>query len=1345
MNNLNFLVDVLKESPVFKTLEKNVKPGRTVCASGLSTINKSNIIYALCRLKGVTAFCLASDEKEAQTLCNDLSCMGLRAHVYPVRDFNFLDFQSRSHEYEHARLKVLLKLINHECDVAIACVDAAAQLTVPRNVLEQSVIEFEEGRELSLEKATKALTLLGYERFDAVEGSGQFSLRGGILDFFMPDSDYPVRCEFWGDEITDLSYFDIETQRRFKKADKITLSPSTEIVIEDRAALADKIEHKAKLLRSKNSAKAKEKLFSEAELIRSGAMIANADKFINQIYDKPESLFDYLARLKVLLKLINHECDVAIACVDAAAQLTVPRNVLEQSVIEFEEGRELSLEKATKALTLLGYERFDAVEGSGQFSLRGGILDFFMPDSDYPVRCEFWGDEITDLSYFDIETQRRFKKADKITLSPSTEIVIEDRAALADKIEHKAKLLRSKNSAKAKEKLFSEAELIRSGAMIANADKFINQIYDKPESLFDYLDRNTLVFASEFTAIQERGKSMDFISNETLMQGFEDGTLCRGFDRFALTFNECTEFLQSHGTIVLENFVHGSMPIKLSEIISFSTKQLSAWGGSYKQLKEDVDGLFTPESKGVIFAGTERAAKNLCDTFNADGINAVYSEGADKISKGELLVMQGALSAGFEYPSQKFFAITYSQVSYRPEKSKKKKKKTGQEIYSLSELAPGDYVVHNVHGIGVFGGIRKIDTHGVIKDYIKIDYAKGDVLYVPVTQLDMVAKYIGPKEDSRVKLNRLGSGDWQKAKARVKTSVKDIAKELIELYSQRMKAKGYAFSADNEWQRDFELSFEYDETPDQLRCCEEIKHDMMRSSPMDRLLCGDVGFGKTEVALRAAFKCIADSKQCALLCPTTILAWQHYQTVIKRFEGYPVRVELLSRFRTAKQQKEILQKLKRGEIDMIVGTHRLVQKDVEFRDLGLAIIDEEQRFGVAQKERFKELCKNVDVLTLSATPIPRTLNMAMSGLRDMSVIEEAPTNRQPVQTYVLEHDDAVINEAIRRELRRGGQVFYLHNNVETISSCAAKIQEAVPEAKIAIGHGKMKEGELSEVWRQMLEQEIDVLVCTTIIETGVDLPNANTLIIENADCMGLSQLHQLRGRVGRSSRRAYAYFTFRRNKVLTEIQQKRLAAIREFTEFGSGFRIAMRDLELRGAGNIMGAQQHGHMESVGYDMYLKLLDEAVSEEKGEQNVTKDLDCLIDISVDAHIPESYVESLTLRLDVYRRIADIRSNEDADDVIDELQDRFGKIPNSVLGLIDIALVRNKAYSMGIYEIRQNGTTLMLFVNELKSPQVADLLIALGGKAKLVAGAKPCVAVECKNSSAPLEILTKIFGVQ
>ncbi|MBQ1308943.1 MAG: transcription-repair coupling factor, partial [Ruminococcus sp.] len=669
------------------------------------------------------------------------------------------------------------------------------------------------------------------------------------------------------------------------------------------------------------------------------------------------------------------------------------------------------------------------------------------------------------------------------------------------------------------------------------------------------------------------------------------------------------ERFTAHGVTVLESFVHGSIPLPLSEIISFSAKQLSQWNGSYKQLTEDLRGLWLSGSSGVVLAGTPKAAKNLAENLQNDGYPAAYTESLPCTEKGRIYVMQGALSAGFELPAEKFFLISYGQTAYRPDK-KRRRKKEGQEIYNLSELSPGDFVVHSVHGIGVFSGIRKIDTHGVTKDYIKIDYAKGDVLYVPVTQLDMVAKYIGAQESAHVRLNRLGSGDWQRAKAKVKTSVKDIAKELIALYSARMKAKGYAFSRDNEWQRDFEAKFEYEETPDQLNCIQEIKRDMQRSAPMDRLLCGDVGFGKTEVALRAAFKCVSDSKQCALLCPTTILAWQHYQTVCKRFEGYPIRVELLSRFRTAKQQKETLEKLKRGEVDMVIGTHRLVQKDVTFRDLGLAIIDEEQRFGVQQKERFKELVKNVDVLTLSATPIPRTLNMAMSGLRDMSVLEEAPMNRQPVQTYVLEHDDAVINEAIRRELRRGGQVFYLHNNVDSISGVANRIVESIPEARVAIGHGKMKEQELSEVWRQMLAQEVDVLVCTTIIETGVDLPNANTLIIDNADCMGLSQLHQLRGRVGRSARRAYAYFTFRRSKVLSEIQQKRLEAIREFTEFGSGFKIAMRDLELRGAGNVMGAQQHGHMESVGYDMYLKLLGEAVREEKGELPKNDDLDCLI---------------------------------------------------------------------------------------------------------------------------------------
>ena len=596
----------------------------------------------------------------------------------------------------------------------------------------------------------------------------------------------------------------------------------------------------------------------------------------------------------------------------------------------------------------------------------------------------------------------------------------------------------------------------------------------------------------------------------------------------------------------------------------------------------------------------------------------------------------------------------------------------------------------------MFGGIRKIDTHGVIKDYIKIDYAKGDVLYVPVTQLDMVAKYIGPKEDSSVKLNRLGSGDWQKAKARVKTSVKDIAKELIELYSQRMKAKGYAFSADNEWQRDFELSFEYDETPDQLRCCEEIKHDMMRSSPMDRLLCGDVGFGKTEVALRAAFKCIADSKQCALLCPTTILAWQHYQTIIKRFEGYPVRVELLSRFRTAKQQKEILQKLKRGEIDMIVGTHRLVQKDVEFRDLGLAIIDEEQRFGVTHKEKIKQMKKDVDVLTLTATPIPRTLHMSLIGIRDMSVLEEPPMDRVPIQTYVMEYDEETVREAIRRELRRGGQVYYVYNRVNDIAEVALRISKLVPEARVDFAHGQMSQRELEQVMYDFINGDVDVLVSTTIIETGLDISNVNTMIIHDSDRYGLSQLYQLRGRVGRSNRTAYAFLMYTKNKMLQETAEKRLSAMREYSDLGSGFKIAMKDLELRGAGNLLGAQQHGHMNAVGYDLYCKMLSEAVKEAKGIQTMD-DFETTIDLNIDAFIPDSYISNEFQKLDIYKRIAGIESQQEYDDMLEELIDRFGEPTKAVLNLLAIARLKALAHQGYVTEIKQLGKDVRITLYE------------------------------------------------
>ena len=743
----------------------------------------------------------------------------------------------------------------------------------------------------------------------------------------------------------------------------------------------------------------------------------------------------------------------------------------------------------------------------------------------------------------------------------------------------------------------------------------------------------------------------------------------------------------------------------------------------------------------VVLAGNERSGQTVAADLRAQGLPAAYLDNPETVQRGTVVVTSGALSAGFEYPGAFFGLITHGRTAQGAVK-KKKRRTNSQEIYSLADLTPGDYVVHVSHGVGVFEGIHKLDMHGVVKDYIKVRYAKGDTLYVPVTQLDLVSKYIGPREDSAVKLSRLGGAEWQKAKTRVRHAVRDMARELIALYAKRMQVKGHAFPEDTDWQRDFEAHFEYEETEDQLRCIDEIKSDMERSSPMDRLLCGDVGFGKTEVALRAAFKCVSDSKQCAILVPTTILAWQHFQTITRRMEGFPVRVEILSRFRTPKQQEEILRRLRHGEIDIVVGTHRLVSKDVEFRDLGLVIIDEEQRFGVAQKERLKTVCANVDQLTLSATPIPRTLNMALSGIRDMSVIEEAPHDRHPVQTYVLEHDDGVVCEALRREIRRGGQAYYLHNDVATIERVAAKIQAAIPESRVGFGHGKMNEQELSEVWRKMIDHEIDILVCTTIIETGVDVPNANTLIIDNADRLGLSQLHQIRGRVGRSSRRAYAYLTFTRSKVLSDVAQKRLAAIREFTEFGSGFKIAMRDLEIRGAGNILGGEQHGHMEAVGYDLYLKLLGEAIKREKGEEVQEIDAGCLVDVQIQAHIPERYIADLNQRLDVYRRIADVRTREDALDVTDELIDRFGEPPESVNGLLEIALLRSQAAALGVSEIKQQGEAILFYQNKIDMKQVSHLVSGMKKRVMVNAGAKPYISV--KLSGTPLDTMRETLGL-
>lgn len=1048
-------------------------------------------------------------------------------------------------------------------------------------------------------------------------------------------------------------------------------------------------------------------------------------------------------RLEALSKLLTGAADCVIACMDAALQYTISPEELTKRMMTLSPGAELSIEGLLTALVQCGYQREEQIDGAGQFSSRGGIVDFFSPSDESPVRVEFWGDEVDSISYFDISSQRRTDSLDEVTIAPCSEVTPANAERLAGKIEKLAGTLRGKTAPKAKEVLFAEADKLKNGLRIGSIDKFITLVYSEFATLFDYFDpEDSMVFFSEGNKLKERVRTTGVQWGEDVKAYLAEGILCKGLTEFAKDWEYALQKAELLPTLFLDLFARGSYEVPTKTLHNFNVRQLPVWGGGVQILAEDLQNLLAQKRACIVLAGGERAASALAEDLKQAGLPAAYVENPSTAARGTVTVTLGTLTAGMDLPDAMLSVISHGRATATNKPKHKKHGKNSKAISSLSELSVGDYLVHAAHGIGIFEGIHKLEMNGIVKDYIKVKYAKSDILYVPVTQMDMVSKYIGPREDSTVKLNRLGGQEWQNKKTRVRAAVKDIAEDLIKLYAARMQQKGFAFPQDTEWQHDFEAHFEYDETEDQLRCITEIKDDMEKDVPMDRLLCGDVGFGKTEVALRAAFKCVTGGKQCAILVPTTILAWQHYQTVLKRMEGFPVDVELLSRFRSPKQQAEILKKVKRGSVDIIVGTHRLVSKDVEFHDLGLAIIDEEQRFGVAQKERLKEMCKSADVLTLSATPIPRTLNMALSGIRDMSVIEEAPQDRHPVQTYVMEFDAGVIFDAIRRELRRNGQVYYLHNDVESIHRVAARIQAAIPEARIGVGHGKMNEEELSEVWRQLMDHEIDVLVCTTIIETGVDVPTANTMIIDNADRFGLSQLHQLRGRIGRSTRRAYAYLTYAPQKALSDIAQKRLSAIREFTEFGSGFQIAMRDLEIRGAGNILGGEQHGHMESVGYDMYVKLLSEAVSLMKGEEPARPvDEGCLVDVQIQAHIPESYIESLNLRLDVYRRIAEVESQDDAMDVIDELIDRFGDPPDSVRGLLDVALLRNRASALGLSEIRQQNDALCFYKKEFNLAEVGALIQAMNGRVLFSAGSKPYLSVKL-GKQEPLDVMAEVL---
>ncbi len=1032
-------------------------------------------------------------------------------------------------------------------------------------------------------------------------------------------------------------------------------------------------------------------------------------------------------RLYTLSAIAGGAFSVCVGSVEAFVQYTLPKTALCENTFSLSAGDTLSEQFLTDRLVSAGYTRCEQIEGAGQFAVRGGIFDIFPTGETSPVRIEFWGDEIDVISYFDTATQRRTDSIDTIKIAPARETLI-DTTALSEKLK-KVLNSRKKLSQEQKNNIYNDLDAISSG-IFSKHDRYLPIGFDRPYTAFDYIDGDML-FVCDSAGIKEKLKNLHWQQGEDIKAMLSAGTLFAGCDRYSLDKGELLQEFSKNEAVFLETFARTAYETELSQLISISMSTLGAWRGGFSALCEELT------ENTVIMAGTQKAARLLCEELTEGGYNAVYSEEICGFPKG-ITVTVGSLSAGMRLPDEKFSLITSAGV---PKSKHTKVFKKGKGINSLDELHGGDYVVHAVHGIGIFSGIKKLENNGVVKDYIKIRYAKGDVLYVPVTQLDLVSKYIGAQDAATVKINKLGGTDWQKTRTRVRAAVKDMAKQLTELYSKRMSVKGHAFSADTDIQSDFERRFEFEETADQLRCINEIKADMERPVPMDRLLCGDVGFGKTEVALRAAFKCVSEGKQCALMAPTTILAWQHFNTVKRRFGDFPLEIRLLSRFVSKQSQAKTIKDLKHGNVDMVIGTHRLVSKDIAFRDLGLIIIDEEHRFGVAQKERLKELYPSVDVLTLSATPIPRTLNMAMSGLRDMSSLDEAPEDRQPVQTYVLEQDNSVLLDAINRELRRGGQVYYLHNRVESITACAARLKAQLPDAEIAVAHGKMDEEELSSVWRRLIEHEIDILVCTTIIETGVDVPNANTLIIENADLMGLSELHQLRGRVGRSPRRAYAYFCFKRGKGLSEIAEKRLDAIREYTEFGSGFKIAMRDLEIRGAGSLLGGEQHGHLESVGYDMYIKLLSDAISEEKGEKPPEEN-NCVIDVNISAHIPESYIPNLSQRLGIYRRIADIRTDVDMSDVIDELCDRFGDPPKAVMGLIDIALIRNRAAEHGITEISQTGGNLLLYVNEISPERTGVLLAHFKNRFMVNAGKRPYYSVRIDNGQSAATTLKEIM---
>ena len=1191
--------------------------------------------------------------------------------------------------------------------------------------------------------------------------------------------------------------------------------------------------------------------------------------FFGKVYVYPKKDFIFMGmeninnpfeheRMKILSKVLNGNFDVVITTLDAMLQYTLPCEKLKEYSVDIKIGETIKdLDMFLNKLVRAGYKRADIVEEPARFSVRGGIIDIFSPSEEYPVRIELFGDEIDAMGIFDPLTQRRIENIKEFKVIPATETVLDEKSR-ENCINLLENLVKSKKTEQnVIDRLYFEIDSLKNNEEISSKDRFISCIYDidKKSCLIDYFDPDDIIlFMNESVKINEKQKASEQIMTETVIDLIEKGYIDGKNADYGVSLEDFNISRLDFKTIICDTFVSG-LDMRLSGLYSFTTRQSPHFSEGFTILKEDLESYSSSGYKIAVFLDSDAGIRSFSDYLNDSGIKYILPDAKDINNKySDIENLPAGFAAiiktpkieyknnnilfdlqGFELPKQKFVLITDSQSDKRAEALKRQRSRNVQEsggryaktarqkLMSYTDLSVGDYVVHNNYGIGRFLGIERLTVSGgVQKDFIKIQYLGTDILYVPCNQLDLVSKYIGAgSEDSMVRLSKMGGPAWNKAKTKAKSAARDIAKQLIKLYAARQNKQGYAFAPDTEWQKDFESLFEYAETDDQLICSDQIKDDMMCSVPMDRLLCGDVGFGKTEVALRAVFKCVSESKQAAILVPTTILAWQHYQTILSRFREFPVKIDFLSRFKSKKEQEAVIKKLRAGTIDIIIGTHRIIQKDIKFKDLGLLIVDEEQRFGVAHKEKLKQLAENIDVLTLTATPIPRTLNMALSGIRDMSVIEEAPHDRIPVQTYIFEYDENVITEAVKNEIRRGGQVFYLHNRVETIEQKAYKLAEICGgDIKIGVAHGQMDEESLSKVWRNMLDGEIDVLVCTTIIESGIDIPDANTLIVEDADRLGLAQLHQIRGRVGRSNRRAYAYFTYPKHKVLSEISAKRLTAIREYTEFGSGFKIAMRDLEIRGAGNLLGAEQHGQMDAVGYDLYVKILERAVSEEKrklklrqkyglsddyddtddgedydeynddagislnppfpkGESGGTPQGDfnpqslrdssfekeaftrlsadpdpteCLVDVAVDAFIPNRYIESELTRIEIYKKIAAVENKDDADDLKDELLDRFGDIPKPVANLIDIALIRNCACLEFIDSIENKDQKSIIIYSKILAQEYGRKMLEkwtiaaskMNGRLLLSMGQKPHVAYFLKDGENVIDCLKNIMNV-